>query len=266
MVIVLSFIAEDCKKNRGNNGPYGWTANRLIAHAGGGIAGKVYTNSLEAFEASYRNGHRLFEVDLSITADGRLVARHGWQDPYGQPFNAGEGPMGYKQFMESRYYGEYTPLDFTGVLQLLKEYEDVFLILDGKVSSAADTERLYEKVGAALEKSGSKVMNRLIPQMFYKKDIKILRQLGFQDIVYVVGREAYSFESIATFCSEHGIRVVSLSANRTEEEFVKELAKNDIEVYMYTFNDVEKMKPYLEMGARGFFTDFLMPSDMEGAG
>ena len=57
------------------------TSNPLIAHAFGGIDDKTYTNSLEAFQTNYDKGFRVFEVDLILTSDGGLAARHDWQ-PY----------------------------------------------------------------------------------------------------------------------------------------------------------------------------------------
>lgn len=35
----------------------------VIAHAGGGIDGHIYTDSLEAINNSYDNGARLFDID-----------------------------------------------------------------------------------------------------------------------------------------------------------------------------------------------------------
>lgn len=239
-----------------------WTENILIAHAGGAIEGKVYTNSLEAFEESYKNGHRLFEMDLSFTSDNKLIARHGWNDLYGQEFSNNELPT-YEEFMASLYYGKYTPIDFGAILDLMRKYEDIHLILDGKVSSVEDTKLLYGEVEKELEKADQSMAKRLIPQMFYEKDIEVLHNLGFQDVIYVVGREEYSPVSIARFCMEHDIRAVSLSGSRTTEEFVQELTNHQIYVYMYTYNDIEKMKPYLQMGVNGFFTDLVRPSDLK---
>ena len=39
-------------------------ADYLIAHAGGGIEGKVYTNSKEAVLNSLNNGYRFIELDF----------------------------------------------------------------------------------------------------------------------------------------------------------------------------------------------------------
>ncbi len=50
----------------------------LIAHAGGGINGLKYTNSLEAMEQSIEHGFKMIELDLLISSDRRIVAVHDW--------------------------------------------------------------------------------------------------------------------------------------------------------------------------------------------
>ena len=52
----------------------------LIAHAGGAIYGFRLTNSLEALEEAYACGHRVLEVDLSLTSDGEIVLIHDWEE------------------------------------------------------------------------------------------------------------------------------------------------------------------------------------------
>lgn len=61
-----------------------WKYN-VIAHSGGGIEGKVYTNSKEAMELAYSNGTRMFDIDLRFTSDEKLVLRHSWTDDLEQP-------------------------------------------------------------------------------------------------------------------------------------------------------------------------------------
>jgi glycerophosphoryl diester phosphodiesterase len=56
----------------------------LIAHAGGTLFDRdgamlTYTNSKEAIEQNYRRGHRVFEIDFSLTRDGYLAAVHDWE-------------------------------------------------------------------------------------------------------------------------------------------------------------------------------------------
>ncbi|MBO6563332.1 MAG: hypothetical protein JJ956_01200 [Pseudomonadales bacterium] len=51
----------------------------VIAHAGGGIDGNTYTNSLQAVDENYSLGTRYFEIDLAFTSDGHWVATHDWR-------------------------------------------------------------------------------------------------------------------------------------------------------------------------------------------
>lgn len=239
------------------NHSYQWTENKLISHAAGSIDGKSYTNSKNAFKRSYTNGHRLFEIDVSVTSDGKLVARHGWEDDLYQHLNNNQLPVNYKKFMNSYYYNKYKPMDFEDILTILKENKDVYIILDGKVESPKDVEKLYKKINEQTKNLKSNYKKRLIPQMFYKQDLSILRNYGFHDVVYVVGREKFTPESLTKFCDANDIRVVSLSRNRTTEKLVKALDKKNIKCYMYTLNNKTEMKKYLDIGVHGFFTDFV---------
>lgn len=253
MFILFSFtLFAGCTQS--NNEPYAWIDNNLIAHALGGIDEIDYTNSKEAFSENYNKGHRLFEVDISITIDGELVARHGWEDDLGQGISE---KVNYDEFMNTLYYDKYNPIDFETILKLLREYPDIYMILDGKVESPKNVKELYEAIGKAVDGVDQDILNRLIPQMFYEDDLEVIRAHGFHDLIYVVGREEYTPESIAEFGEKNDVRVVSLSRKRTTQELVERLKESDIYVYTYTLNDKEEMQGYLDIGVHGFFTDFV---------
>ncbi|KAA6326527.1 hypothetical protein EZS27_024377 [termite gut metagenome] len=48
----------------------------LIAHAGGIMDGKTYTNSIEAVDLAIKNNYRFIELDLLILEDKKIVAAH----------------------------------------------------------------------------------------------------------------------------------------------------------------------------------------------
>ena len=93
-----------------------------IAHAMGGIDGYAYSNSMEAFEENYAKGHRLFEVDLHFTSDGKLVLWHSWDYQYCSSHTPGYKPT-YKQFMSARIYDRYTPMDLKKLLEPVHRQE-----------------------------------------------------------------------------------------------------------------------------------------------
>lgn len=140
-----------------------------IAHAGGEIGGHLYTNSLEAVENSLANGVNYIELDLGLTADGTLVAVHDWEwfrEMSGK--NISDLPLGYEEFMNSKLFGELTPLSASSIVDLLEKYPQFHLVTD-KIS---DPEILQKYFG--------QYSDRIIVECFTKKDYNTLKSLGFK--------------------------------------------------------------------------------------
>jgi len=242
---------------------YAWTKHKLIAHAAGGIKGKDYTNSEEAFQNSYANGYQLIEIDLSLTSDGELVARHGWDETYGQKFKPTDKALPYRKFIKLPYYLQYTPMDFEGIINLLKKHPDIYILLDGKVTSPKETKQLYQKIGEAIEEVDEEIISRLIPQMYYQQDLETIRSYGFYDILYIVGREEQTPKQIAAFCKKNDIRAIGISKTRVSEALVDHLYQKGIVTYIYTINDLDEMYTYFEIDVHGFYTDYVIPEEIE---
>lgn len=117
----------------------------LVAHGGGAIETGLTgaNNAKEGIERNYTLGHRVFEIDFSLTSDSILVAEHDWPY-YGYKIGAGhfkstEIPT-YAEFMDPRFFGKYTPMDAFDILDVMLLYDDIYIMTDIKYS--------YDKVGA----------------------------------------------------------------------------------------------------------------------
>ena len=75
-----------------------------IAHAGGQIENETYTNSLEALNANFKEGFRVFEIDFSWTTDTQLVCLHDWEQSFERSF--GVAPRGAVSLQEFRRYSQ----------------------------------------------------------------------------------------------------------------------------------------------------------------
>jgi len=105
----------------------------FVAHAFGAIDGRVYSNSLEAFQRNYGRGFRVFEVDLVRLADGTALAAHpGLEANYGlnKPFKEAT----WADLAGHRYLDRYTVLRSQDLVRLLREHPDAYFILDSKWS------------------------------------------------------------------------------------------------------------------------------------
>jgi phosphoglycerol transferase len=103
---------------------------RFIAHAGGRIDGKTYTNSLDALELSYSKGFRMFELDISKTLDGIFVAAHDWKLwKKHTAFTSDKIPT-HLEFMSYKIHGKYSPLDMPAINRWFAEHADAILVTD----------------------------------------------------------------------------------------------------------------------------------------
>ena len=105
----------DCTCEKENPIPY-W--EHFIAHAGGAIEGNLYTNCLEALDLSYSKGCKLFELDLNLTTDGKIVAQH---DAPGKTE---------AEFLAQKILGKYTPLNMVAINNWFKNHPDAILVTD----------------------------------------------------------------------------------------------------------------------------------------
>lgn len=104
--------------------------NRFIAHGGGMINGKTYTDSLDALDYSYSKGFKLLELDISTTSDGYYVAAHDWQHWANITGYKGSLPPTHEIFMNQKIFGSMNPLDMKLINEWFKNHPDAILVTD----------------------------------------------------------------------------------------------------------------------------------------
>ena len=118
--------------------------NKFIAHAGGEINGKRYTNSLEALNNSYQNGLRLFELDIIKTSDGHFVAAHDWKNwksKVNYP-DKDKQPVSLDEFLKNKIVNKYTPMSMNEINSWFSKHTDAILVTD-KVNSPIEFSNLF---------------------------------------------------------------------------------------------------------------------------
>ena len=142
-----------------------------MAHALGGINGQAYTNSKEAIENSYKKGMKLFEVDIKLTSDEKLVCVHGWskkdyEERLGITYNNENRVMSYEQFINTKIKGKYTTMSFEDLIKYMKKYNDIYVMLDIGRKLYDETKKIYEDILNIAK--NKKILNRLITGRTYK--------------------------------------------------------------------------------------------------
>lgn len=127
----LTFLKNDLKNHIIDNSKIiKIKKDRIIAHAGGGIDGFTYTNSLEALNSNYNKGMRYFELDLRQTSDNIYVGVHDWKEWKLKTNFNGNIPPTHKEFIENKIHNKFTPLDLNAINNWFKNHESCVLFID----------------------------------------------------------------------------------------------------------------------------------------
>ena len=248
-----------------NTPEFNWENYNIITHALGGLDGYTYLNSRESFINHYDKGCRFFEVDLSQTSDGVWVCRHNWKEPMGQWEGDKKKVLSAEEFLNTPIYGKYTPMSFEDLLKLLDEYPDAFVTIDSKQYSVRNYQRTLEDYAQYREiaiKAGiENTLGQIIPEIYNSAMYSGTALLyKFPAYIYSLWQE-YSeeeLENIAEFCKDNGIGAVTVYKDYWSEDVQKIFDEKEILVYIYTINDKEEARSYMQAGAAGVCTDVLL--------
>lgn len=252
----------------------GFTAHQLVAHAMGGIDGLTYSNTYEAFVANYEKGIRVFEADLLLSKDDKLIARHEWGESFsvmlGQEemmdAGAGGGVWTYEEFKNAKVMGLYEPLSWEDILELLQQYPDMYLVTDTKQIEPEEIDRIFTEITETAERRNPELLKRIVPQIYYQSmwdDIEAIHP--FESVIFTLYQTYDSDESVVAFAKEKGIAAITMSATRANASLVASLNELGIPSYVHTINDRDQVLKFKRMGVYGFYTDFLEEKDVESS-
>lgn len=258
-----------------------WYSNyKFIAHAGGAIDGKLYTNSKEAFEQSYSNGNRVFDADLTFTSDGVLVLKHSWLDDLEQEnissritnywiddyghiqISKSETPS-YEEFQNTLIFHKYESMSFLDLLHFMKSHKDIYVACDAK----EDVTEVYTYiVNIAKENNFEDLLNRIIVSFYKFEDYDKIKEIyPFEN--YVIRQQKgdgqfKNYYELAKFCLDNQIPVVNIYTGYIDNDDISVLLDNNIKIYAATVDSIGEMKKYINKGITGAITNYLYESDI----
>lgn len=224
-----------------------------VAHALGGIEDQSYTNSKEALENSYNKGFRIFEVDLKLTSDNKLVCVKDWKNLfYENKANEENVAIDYNKFMASKIQNKYTTMSFKDLADFIKNHEDIYVMLDLGRKSYKDTKEIYNKILEDCDYN-DKILQHLITGGYTTGMIKAVKESYDFDIINLYWsaenkreKSIDTKEEFVEYCKKYGISSLSLSADRYTKEFGKYMKENDMIVYVFTEDDEIAAKKILK--------------------
>ncbi len=223
---------------------------RFIAHAGGMIEDKLYTNTKEALDSSYAKGFRIFELDIIKTSDNKYVAAHDWNNWAKITNFKGKTPVSTKEFIKHSIHKKFTPLDMKGINEWFYNHKDAILVTDKINDPISFSKQFIDKNRLIMElfdmkalKDGLKANIRsampsqnIIMELNKNNDIDKLKEMGVKHIA-ISRRFIIDNKKLLTKLNKYGIRAYVFHINYDEgfdEEYV---VKHDMDLIYGIYAD-----------------------------
>jgi len=191
----------------------------FIAHGGGAVDGHNKTNSLEALNASYKNGFKMFELDFQLTIDNKIVAVH-------DPIEVTEA-----EFLSQRIEDKFTPMNLEMVNHWFENHPDAILVTD-KINRPD------------LFAAQFKFKERLIMELFSWEEVTEAINLG---ITPMVSQNIFwTTPDIEKMIDSLGIKIVGMHREYIEndKQLLMRLKEKGIKTYVWHTNKkIEGMIP-----------------------
>ncbi len=224
---------------------------RYIAHAGGGVDGVMYSNSLEALDYNYKLGHQIFEMDFDWTSDRKLIALHDWEDKFEYLFGFSvNSPLDYETVSRMKMIENLTVVTLPMLTNWLQRHPYTFIVTDMKVENLLSLKYLAENC--------SRFIFRFIPQIYETSEYEKVKELGFDNIILTLYLNKQIPEEIEEFVRNNKLFAAAMPVGKKDfDEYLRIFKENGVFVYVHTYNDPDIAAELLNTPIDGIYTDFL---------
>ena len=223
----------------------------FIAHAGGGIDGLAYTNTVDAIYNSIENNYRLIELDLLVTDDDMIVASHDWKSfkNYCKKYIEKKESYSYKDVRKCNNNleknNEYQLADEYFIRQILNTYgempNEVTFVTD-QIQDFKLLKKKFKGYESRIIVEAHSILNYLIAKKYFP-----LVALTYND-----GRR---YKYFVKFFNIDLIVIRSSLIEKYKNE-LEEMLKNKKIVFSNTTNNKKFINKYLGKNVTAFYTDF----------
>ena len=242
---------------------------KLISHALGGFKKDrkniIYTNTLEAFNNSRKKGSKLFELDLMLTSDKKVVVSHKYlkSSQIYKKLKLKKQDFTYEEFMSGKVFKNtklegLTPIDLHMFIDLVKKNPDIFWMPHFYFPPCADVKNTEEILKQFMKEIGNEkeLLKRMTIGVNIKEELPILKKFNLPCIHYLIRannlrpNNIKTNEEIIKFLKINNIKAVSIPATVAikEPDLLKQLKKNKIKIYSFTVDSFTFAKKLFKLG------------------
>lgn len=229
---------------------YSWLENQpflTIAHGLGPylLSGR---NTLRTLDKGRARGFKVFEVDISLTADNVLICDHGGKE---EDINTST----YSDYLALCRSKRQVPCRFDDLVNYARKNSDVHFVLDVK-NRYND---VYEMIRKVVQDQN--LGKSFIPQVYDFDQLQLIRKDSlFAGEIFTSYRSALTNSQIFNYAKIHGIKVIALTLGRFEE--LKGEFPGDVFLLTHPVNDPFLAADLKTSGIRGIYTSYINPQSV----
>jgi len=262
-------------------------SDKLIAHACGIYDGQAYVNSLEAFLEGYKNGYRIFEIDLHYTKEKDVISYHSSTGynfiPEEEMDKKTWGLIGCaiakapllsdtklfrassKKILSDYEQRDLTPFTPKLLAAVCSRFPDVKFVLDTMNTRKSIYLDQYKMIINEFLKRGIDY-NQIIPQ-FYNVNMarKAQQEFGFENSIYTLYRRPFIQGNVLKELSNNPfIRSVTISKQRLIRHisFIDKLHELGVECNTHTIDNRDEISCFIDMGVDMIYSH-ISPKEMK---
>lgn len=226
-----------------------------VAHAGGGIEGETYTNSIQAMDLNYSNGFRFFEIDFNTTSDETIVCVHDWARfrklAKKDDLDVALSFVEFEALNEQHFAHKRCTLE--SLADWFDVHKDAFLITDVKDNNLKSLELILKRI----PNSNSIV----IPQIYTPDEYDWVVSAGVEKVIWTLYKspqnESYVLKNLKDM---ERVIAVTMPVVLAESRFPVKILRKGVSVYTHTVNDPNEYNRLTKQYCVSeVYTDFLKP-------
>lgn len=216
----------------------------FIAHAGGGINNKTYTNSIPAVENAINSGFKLIELDLLVTNDNYIVGSHDWKsfEALCSEFIKISSSYSYSDFRKCNENLDLKLVDEFYIKKLIDENKNDIIIITDQIQNFSILGKNFYGYNNNLIIEAHDIFNYIRAKMYFPHVT-----LTFND-----GRR---YKYFVKFFNVNFI-VIKSSLVKKYKKFLNEFINQENVVMVNTTNEKLFIEENLDKYATMFYTDF----------
>lgn len=221
----------------------------IVAHAGGEIGSRTYSNSLEALNKSYGRGIRLMEIDFEWTTDDELVCLHSWDGFLTGFFNQPVRQYSFEEFKNFQMINGWHQLTLEGLDRWFEQHSDAYLVTDIKARNIEGLKKIKEEY--------PNLARNTIPQIYQLDEYKKAKDLGYDEIILTLYIIRSTEDEIVNFVEKNDLFGVTMPTSRARTNLLKRVRDKGAYVYTHTVNSLDLADELEGLGVSGFYSDLL---------